>query len=579
MVAWHGNLAPLKYDTANFMVIGSISFDHPDPSIFTVLTSPSDTPGTANCDFVIFPPRWLVAEDTFRPPWYHRNLMSEFMGLVHGEYDAKPEGFKPGGASLHNCMVPHGPDADAFERASSADLKPHKLDNTLAFMFESRYRFVPTSYAMNGGVARPRLCAMLGRPAGPLQAMTIDATHDPALRSWVESANDAQTDFPIQNLPFGRFRRAGSSESWRIGVAIGDQILDLREAADRGRWDASIAPLLVPLADGRLNPLMGQSAAVRSALRRELSRALAEGSDQQPALQPCLVPAAEAEMALPCEIDDYTDFYTGIHHATTVGKLFRPDNPLLPNYKWVPIGYHGRASSIGVSGQRFPRPLGQTAGGEDGTPNFGPSQRLDYELELGFLVGPGNALGERVTIADAPQHLFGVTLLNDWSARDLQAWEYQPLGPFLAKNFATTLSPWIVTIEALAPFRSALVRPAGDPQPLPYLDSAANREAGAIDIALEVWLQTEAMREAGAAPVRLSRSRSSEAAYWTPAQLLAHHTVNGCNLQPGDLLGSGTLSGAEPEQAGSLLELTPAASSRSRCRTARPGPSCETATR
>ncbi|RZL90992.1 MAG: fumarylacetoacetase, partial [Variovorax sp.] len=249
-------------------------------------------------------------------------------------------------------------------------------------------------------------------------------------------------------------------------------------------------------------------------------------------------------------------FYTGVHHATTVGKLFRPDQPLMPNYKWVPIGYHGRASSIGVSGQRFKRPQGQTRTPDAEAPALGPSKRLDYELELGFLIGQGNALGASIAVGEAEQHLFGITLLNDWSARDIQAWEYQPLGPFLAKNFATTLSPWIVTMEALAPFRAPFERPAGDPQPLPYLDAPSNRESGALDIHLEVWLQTAKMREAGEPTVRLTRANTTEAAYWTAAQLVAHHTVNGCNLQPGDLLGSGTLSGPNPDQAGSLLELT-----------------------
>ncbi len=385
--------------------------------------------------------------------------------------------------------------------------------------------------------------------------MTLDATHHPELRSWVESANDSATDFPIQNLPFGRFRRVGSGDQWTIGVAIGDQILDLRQAAASRGWTEAIAALLQPLADGQLNPLMAQSAAARTALRLALSKALAEGSAQQADLQTCLVAMTDAELALPCTIGDYTDFYTGIHHATTVGKLFRPDNPLMPNYKWVPIGYHGRASSIGVSGQSFARPKGQTAS-DTGKPDFGPSKRLDYELELGYFVGRSNALGEAVPIAEAEDHLFGVTLLNDWSARDLQAWEYQPLGPFLAKNFATTISPWIVTLEALAPFRAAFERPAEDPQPLPYLDSPANRSAGAIDIELEVWLKTSKMRDAGQDAVLLSRSASAQASYWTAAQLLAHHTVNGCNLQAGDLMGSGTLSGPQADQAGSLLELT-----------------------
>jgi fumarylacetoacetase len=386
--------------------------------------------------------------------------------------------------------------------------------------------------------------------------MSLDATHDPALQSWVASAQAPDTDFPIQNLPYGRFRRAGSAEAWRIGVAIGDQVLDLAHAAAAGGWTPEVQALLAPLAAGDLNALMAQGAPARQSLRQALSAALATGSPQTAALQACLVPQAEAEMALPCRIGDYTDFYVGIHHATAVGKLFRPDNPLLPNYKWVPIGYHGRASSIVVSGQPVRRPLGQTAGA-DGIPALTPSQRLDHELELGFFIGPANELGTPVDIAQAEDHLFGVCLFNDWSARDLQAWEYQPLGPFLAKNFASTVSPWVVTMEALAPFRAPpLVRPAGDPAPLPYLDSPANRAEGALDIQLEVRLQTATMREAGVPATPIARSHAAAAAYWTPAQLVAHHTVNGCNLQPGDLLGSGTLSGPNAGESGSMLELS-----------------------
>ncbi|WP_440533176.1 fumarylacetoacetase [Variovorax sp. YR566] len=370
----------------------------------------------------------------------------------------------------------------------------------------------------------------------------LNATHDPKLRSWVASANEAGTDFPIQNLPLGRFRMAGSSEAFRIGVAIGDQVLDLRAAG------------LVDTDD--MNVLMNAGIKDRQALRAAISAGLAEGSDKQAAWSKALLAQAKAEMTVPCRIGDYTDFYTGIHHATTVGKLFRPDQPLLPNYKWVPIGYHGRASSIVVSGQSFKRPQGQTKAPDAASPSFGPSKRLDYELELGFLVGRGNAQGEPIAIGEAEDHLFGVTLLNDWSARDVQAWEYQPLGPFLSKNFASSLSPWIVTMEALAPFRAKFERPAEDPQPLPYLDSASNRESGALDITLEVLLQTAKMRAEGVAPALLTRGNTTEAAYWTAAQLIAHHTVNGCNLQPGDLLGSGTLSGPKPDEAGSMMELT-----------------------
>ena len=382
----------------------------------------------------------------------------------------------------------------------------------------------------------------------------LDDSHDPDLRSWVASAEGGKTDFPIQNLPLGRFRRAGTTAPLRIGVAIGDAVLDLRLARDNVPWDAAQSALLLPLAEGDLNAFMALGSGARKELRSMVSAALREGSEFAPFLELCLVPRREAEMALPCRIGDYTDFYAGIHHATAVGTLFRPDAPLLPNYKWVPIGYHGRASSIGVSGQTFRRPSGQLKGDAE-APIFAPCRRLDYELELGTFIGAGNLLGKSLTMKEAEDRLFGMVLLNDWSARDIQTWESQPLGPFLAKSFATTLSPWIVTMEALAPFRVPFTRPAADPSPLPYLDSAANRDAGGIDIALEVWIETAAMRAAKAGPARLSQSNFQDA-YWTLAQLVAHHTSNGCNLQPGDLLGSGTQSGPGPEDGGSLLELS-----------------------
>jgi fumarylacetoacetase len=382
----------------------------------------------------------------------------------------------------------------------------------------------------------------------------LDATHDPARRSWVGSANDGSTDFPIQNLPFGRFRRTGTQEPWRIGVAIGTQVLDLKLAREQCPWAAGLDELLAPLSQGDLNAFASLGAQARRTLRAALSEALAEGSEQGPFLELCLVPQAAVELSLPVHTQDYTDFYTGIHHATTVGKLFRPDNPLLPNYKWVPIGYHGRASSLMPSGQAFRRPRGQLKG-DAPAPEFAPTRRLDYELELGAVVGLPNELGEPVSMAQAEEHLLGLVLLNDWSARDVQAWEYQPLGPFLSKSFATTLSPWLVTMEALAPYRVPAVRPEGDPPPLPYLDSDDNRARGAIDLVLEVWLQTAAMRAQGIAAQRLSQSNFRDA-YWTLAQLLAHHTSNGCNLQVGDLLGSGTQSGPDAGQGGSLLELS-----------------------
>jgi len=369
----------------------------------------------------------------------------------------------------------------------------------------------------------------------------IDATHDPKLRSWVASANAAGCDFPIQNLPFGTFSRGPRHEP-RIGVAIGDKILDLRTAK------------LIDTGD--MNTLMAATPEKRAALRALISQGLAEGSARQAEWEAALVNQSAVTMHVPCRIGDYTDFYTSVHHATTVGKQFRPDNPLLPNYKWVPIGYHGRASSIIPSGQPFKRPQGQTKAPDADAPTLGPSKRLDYELELGWFIGQGNVQGQPIDIEAAEQHLFGVSLFNDWSARDIQGWEYQPLGPFLSKNFASTLSPWMVTMEALAPFRAAFERPADDPQPLAYLDSPDNRARGAFSISLEVLLQTAKMRAAGEAPVRLSATNTTRAAYWTPAQLVAHHTVNGCNLQPGDLMGSGTLSGPGADEAGSLMELT-----------------------
>ncbi|MBK6853725.1 MAG: fumarylacetoacetase [Burkholderiales bacterium] len=387
-------------------------------------------------------------------------------------------------------------------------------------------------------------------------ATSLDATHDATLRSWVSSANVAGGDFPIQNLPLARLRRRGTQQAWRIGVAIGDQALDLALAEQARGWSSAERVWLAPLAQGDLNRFMAMGAAARRGLRLALSRALAAGSAQHAELKGALVAQADLEFDLPCRVGDYTDFYTGIHHATSVGKLFRPDQPLLPNYQWVPIGYHGRASSLQVSGVDFARPLGQTRAPDAVAPSFGPTQRLDYELELGVFVGAGNPDGRPMTMAQAEADWFGLVLLNDWSARDIQAWEYQPLGPFLSKSFATSLSPWLVTQEALAPFRLAYTRPEGDPQPLPHLDSPANRRAGAVDLRLEVSLQTAAMRAAGLAPERLSLGGFAEGAYWTIAQMLAHHSSNGCNLQPGDLLGTGTLSGPLHEQAGSLLELS-----------------------
>ncbi|TMP87606.1 fumarylacetoacetase [Pseudoalteromonas ruthenica] len=384
--------------------------------------------------------------------------------------------------------------------------------------------------------------------------MQLNETHDKNLTSWVSSAN-ANTDFPIQNLPFSTFRRKGSNEVFRGGVAIGDQVLDLATVARLELFDKQAQQAVEAAAGKNLNAFMAMGQAHWSALRLALSRALRTDSELQNQLQDALIAQSDVEYDLPCHIGDYTDFYTSIYHATAVGSLFRPDNPLLPNYKWVPIGYHGRASSIGVSGQSFPRPKGQTKAPDADTPSFGPCKRLDYELELGIYLGKGNELGDTIALDDADDHVFGFCLFNDWSARDLQAWEYQPLGPFLAKNFASTVSPWIVTNEALAPYRLAWTRDENDPQPLDYLESSKNRELGALDIQMDVAVETEKMRSEGKAPYRLSQS-SFKHSYWTVAQMVAHHTVNGCNFQPGDMLGSGTQSGPEHEEAGSLLELS-----------------------
>ncbi len=383
----------------------------------------------------------------------------------------------------------------------------------------------------------------------------LNQTHNPDLTSWVESANAENTDFPIQNLPFAIFRRAGSSEDFRGGVAIGDQVLDLAAARKSDAFSGLAQAALAVCDAPELNAFMAMGKEAWSALRLALSHALASGSEDQDKLAACLISQDEVEYSMPCRIGDYTDFYTSIYHATSVGKLFRPDNPLLPNYKWLPIGYHGRSSSIEVSGQTFRRPKGQLKAPDADKPVFAPCKRMDYEMEVGIFIGKGNDLGDAISMDDAEDHVFGMCLFNDWSARDLQAWEYQPLGPFLAKNFASTVSPWIVTTEALAPFKTSWTREETDPQPLDYLESENNRAAGAFDIQLEVQLETEKMRSEGQPASHMSLS-SFRHSYWTVAQMVAHHTVNGCNLQPGDMLGSGTQSGPTPEEAGSMLELS-----------------------
>jgi fumarylacetoacetase len=386
----------------------------------------------------------------------------------------------------------------------------------------------------------------------------MDATHAPHLTSWVDSANDLTSDFPIQNLPFGIFSRSADDEP-RTGIAIGDQILDVAAARALGLFEGS-AESAAATCGPTLNELMSRGDSAWSALRGAVSELLrsdtARGKHAAGHVRALLLPQRDVLMHVPARVGDYTDFYASLAHATNVGSMMRPDNPLLPNYKWVPIGYHGRASSIVVSGTPVRRPRGQTKADQAPAPTFGASARLDYELEIGIYIGRGTALGTPIPISRARQHIFGLCLLNDWSARDIQAWEYQPLGPFLSKNFATSVSPWIVTADALEPFRTALrPRAAEDPTPLPYLSDDLDRSEGAIDVSLEVHLQSRQMRDAGQAAVRLSRSNFA-AMYWSAAQLIAHHSSNGCNLQPGDLLGSGTVSGDSKDSRGCLLELT-----------------------
>jgi len=388
----------------------------------------------------------------------------------------------------------------------------------------------------------------------------IDDTHDPALRSWIESANGPSADFPVQNLPFGVFRRRERHSPPRIGVAIGDMVLDATGCVDAGLLDPLSTSVVEAFDSYTLNRVMALGRDDRHSLRRRLSEVLRVrhgGAGNLPhTVGAFLAPVAEVDFVLPVEIGDYSDFYASLFHATNVGRMFRPENPLLPNYKHVPIGYHGRASSIVVSGTPVRRPSGQTRpGGPDG-PVFGASRQLDYELEVGILIGPGSELGHPIPIDHAEEHVFGLCLVNDWSARDIQQWEYQPLGPFLSKSFATSVSPWVVTLEALAPFRTAAFsRPEGDPEPLPYLQSAADRESGGFAVTLEVWLSSRRMRDALQDPVRLSRS-SFASLYWTVAQIVTHHASNGCNLRTGDLLASGTVSGPGSDERGSLLELT-----------------------
>ncbi|MEZ5345874.1 MAG: fumarylacetoacetase [Pyrinomonadaceae bacterium] len=394
--------------------------------------------------------------------------------------------------------------------------------------------------------------------------LEINETHDQNLRSWIESANDPDTDFPIQNLPFCYFYEKSDIEKYeRLGFAIGNQILDFEGCYENGifgeKGSESFEDLMT--LNQRHSLTLGiktLSIKGRSFIRNRLIEVLSENceAETKEVLRKNLIPISEVEFIVPFEIPDYTDFYCSIYHATNVGRLFRPDNPIMENYKWIPIGYHGRASSIITSGTDFKRPKGQNHSNADAPPVYIPSKALDYEMEVGFFVGKGNELGDTIDIKDAEDHIFGLCLVNDWSARDIQGWEYQPLGPFLGKSFATTISPFVITMEALAPFRvPAFEREEGDPKPLDYLSDEQNEKLGGLDIKLDVYLQTKKMRDDGEEPFLLSRSNLKDL-YWTIGQMLTHHASNGCNLNVGDLLATGTVSGKEDSERGCLLEMT-----------------------
>ncbi|MCI0451763.1 MAG: fumarylacetoacetase [Candidatus Latescibacteria bacterium] len=378
-------------------------------------------------------------------------------------------------------------------------------------------------------------------------------------RSWVASAQAANTDFPLHNLPFGVFRDWEGDDAPRVGVAIGDRVLDV-SALKASLFDGVAKRAADACAESTLNALMSLGSEYATALRARLIELLdashADIETNKKAVQPALIAMKDAEMLLPAQIGDYTDFYASIHHATNVGLMFRPDTPLLPNYKHIPVGYHGRASSIVVSGTAIKRPQGQSKSDDAEAPSFGPTKMLDYELEMGAFIGGGNSLGEPIAIKDARTHLFGLCLVNDWSARDIQRWEYQPLGPFLAKNFGTTISPWVVTMDALEPFRArAFARAQGDPAPFPHLYDETDQTSGALDVIVEAWLESAKMRDDGFEAVRLSRGNMKNL-YWTLAQMVVHHTSNGCNFKPGDLIATGTISGEEKESRGCLIERT-----------------------
>jgi fumarylacetoacetase len=382
----------------------------------------------------------------------------------------------------------------------------------------------------------------------------MNETHNPSLKSWIESANKPGNDFPVQNLPFGVFKKSPTGLR-HAGIGIGDQIVDITAARNEGLFSGLAEEAAEACSDETLNRFLALGRLHWSEFRRQLSVLLTDPVRREK-VERCLVPMSDVEMQVPVAVGDYSDFYASIYHATNVGSMFRPDNPLLPNYKYVPIGYHGRASSIVVSGANVKRPAGQTKTDDATAPTFGPCKQLDYELEVGFFIGPGNELGRPIHMSEAEQHIFGLCLVNDWSARDIQKWEYQPLGPFLSKSFSTTISPWMVTLDALEPFRCpAVARHADDPAPLPYLDSAPNVMQGGIDLTLEVYVRSERMRGGNLEPVLVSRG-SFKDMYWTIAQMLTHHASNGCNLRPGDLLASGTVSGPTKESRGCLLERT-----------------------
>lgn len=386
--------------------------------------------------------------------------------------------------------------------------------------------------------------------------MKPDRSHDPSRATWIDGQSQKQSDFPIQNLPLGVFRESGEISEGSIGIRILDQVVDLKSLAEEGLLDSLDARIQYAFAAPTLNGWLALSGSERRETRLFISDLLSTevGADKRNLVARHLHPIRDIEMILPVQVGDYTDFYGSIDHAQRVGALFRPDNPLLPNYRWVPIGYHGRASSLVVDGTPINRPSGQKLIGD--TPSFEPTSRLDYELEIGAWIGPGNDLGEPLSLEEVDEHFAGISLLNDWSARDIQAWEAQPLGPFLGKNFATSISPWLVTAEALLPFRCpSRTRASGEPEPLAYLSSDKNRQSGGIDAIVEVWIQSLKMREESIPHYPLSSARLADL-YWTIGQMIAHHSSNGCSLEAGDLMGTGTVSGKEVNSAGCLLELT-----------------------